>query len=105
MRSECPCRRVKCQYCHSQNTYKFIEGQHKKVCPKIPVVCSNRCGATVPQKDLNKHLKTCPLETVHCVYSSLGCNDLIIRVNQKGHNEVSVEKHLQLVLSELISTK
>ena len=105
LKSECPCRRVNCQYCRAQNIYKFIEGQHKNICPKFPVFCSNRCGVTIPRKDADKHKKVCPLERVCCTYHGLGCDDVVIRINQKKHNEESVEKHLQLVVSELSNTK
>ena len=105
LKSECPCRRVKCQYCRAQNIYKFIEGQHKNICPRFPVFYSNRCGATIPRKDADEHKKVCPLERVCCTYHGLGCDDVVIRVNQKKHTEESVEKHLQLVLSELSNTK
>ena len=105
LKSECPCRRVKCQYCRAQNTYRFIEGQHKNICPKFPVFCSNRCGATIPRKDADEHKKVCPLERIYCTYHGLGCDDIIIHMNQKKHNEESVEKHLQLVVSELSNTK
>ena len=105
LKSECPCRKIRCQYCHAYNTHKFIEGQHKMVCPRFPVFCSNRCGATIPRKDINEHKNMCPLEKVHCTYHALGCGDIVLRVNQKEHNEKSVEKHLQLVVSEMNSTK
>ena len=105
LKSECPCRKVKCQYCHTYNTYKFIEGQHAINCPKYPVFCSNRCGVTIPRKDINKHKNTCPLEKIDCMYHALGCSDIILRMNQKSHNEESVEKHLQMVLLELNTTK
>ena len=75
------------------------------VCPRFPVVCSNRCGATIPRKDVNEHKNMCPLEKVHCTYHGLGCDDIVLRVNQKEHNEKSVEKHLQLVVSAMNSTK
>ena len=105
LKSECPCRKVKCQYCHAYNTHKFIEGQHKTVCPRFPVLCSNRCGATIPRKDVDEHKNVCSLENIQCMYHALGCCDIILRINQKRHNEESVEKHLQLVVSELNSTK
>ena len=103
--SECPCHKVRCQYCDSYNTYKFIEGQHKISCPGFPICCSNSCGTTIPRKDVNEHKNTCPLEQIHCTYHALGCGDNILRSNQKSHNEESVEKHLQMVVSELNTTK
>jgi len=103
LKSECPCRKVKCQYCYIQSTYKFIEGQHKKVCPRIPILCLNKCGATIPRKHMDEHKKSCPLERVLCTYHGLGCSDVILHMNQKRHNEESVEKHLELAVSKLSS--
>ena len=100
LKSECPLRSSECQYCHAQNTYKFIEGQHKKICPKFPVFCSNKCGVTIPRNDISEHKKVCPLAIVNCTYHGLGCNDVFTRNNQKRHNEESIEKHSQLMLSE-----
>ena len=105
LKSECPKRRIECQYCHIRNTYKFIEGQHKKICPWFPVFCSNKCGVTIPRNNIGEHKKICPLEIINCTYHDLGCNDIFTRNNQKRHHEESTEKHSQLMLSELISTK
>jgi len=57
LKSECPKHRTECQYCHIQNTYKFIEGQHKKICPWFPVFCSNKCGVTIPRNNIGEHKK------------------------------------------------
>ena len=37
--TECPRRKVNCQYCHDTGEHQFIEGQHKEECPKLPVPC------------------------------------------------------------------
>ena len=105
LKSQCSLRIVKCQYCQYQDVHKVIESIHKSSCPMLPICCINKCGAVILQKHLNQHLKACPLEKVCCTYHDLGCGDVIIRSNQKKHNEELVEKHLQLVLSELNSTK
>ena len=105
LKFECLCREVKCQYCDTKNTYKLIEGQHKKECPRLPISCANKCGVTILQQDVDRHSKVCPLERVHCTYHDVGCEDVILRKNQKKHNEESSETHLQLLLLELTNTK
>ena len=105
LKSECLCREVKCQYCDTKNTYKVIEGQHKKECPRFPISCANKCGVMILQQDVDKHNKVCPLERVHCIYHDVGCVDVILRKNQKKHNEETSEAHLQLLLLELTYTK
>ena len=101
LESQCSLRIVKGQYCHYQDVHKVIESIHKSSCPRLPVCCTNRCRAKILQKHINQHKKICPLEKVCCTYHDLGCSDFIVRSNQKRHNEESVGKHLELVLSEL----
>ena len=35
--TECPRRKVNCQYCHDTGEHQFIEGQHKEECPAQPI--------------------------------------------------------------------
>ena len=41
--TECPRRKVNCQYCHDTGEHQFIEGQHKEECPKLHLPCPNKC--------------------------------------------------------------
>ena len=43
--TECPHHKVNCQYCHDTGEHKFIEGQHKEECLKLPLPCPNKCDA------------------------------------------------------------
>ena len=66
--SECPRRKVNCQYCHDTGEHQFIEGQHKEECPKLPLPCPNKCDVgSVPREDMEAHRKDCQLEIVKCV--------------------------------------
>ena len=64
---ECVRRKVDCQYCHITGEHQFIEGEHKRQCPKFPIACPNKCEAdNIPREDIDKHRKMCPLEEITC---------------------------------------
>ena len=66
--TECPCRKVSCQYCHDTGEHQFIMGQHKEECPKIPVPCPNNCEVgTILLEDMKKHMSECHLEVIECL--------------------------------------
>ena len=35
--TECPCRKLNCQYCHDTGKHPFIKDQHKEECRKLPL--------------------------------------------------------------------
>ena len=66
------------KFCISHITtgeHQFIEGQHKEECPKIPLLCPNKCRKVknLLRKDMEAHRKECPLEMIQCEYHSVGC--------------------------------
>ena len=68
--TECPRRKVNCQYCHDTGEHQFIEGQHKEECPKLPLPCPNKCEVgSVPRKNMKAHRRVCKLEIVKCLNS------------------------------------
>ena len=104
---ECPHRKVNCQYCHDTGEHKFIEGQHKEECPKLPLPCPNKCEAgSVLHEDMETHRKSCPLEMIQCEYYSVGCEVRIARKDHDKHKQEKMEEHLMKTLAhELNSTK
>ena len=93
--TECPYRKVNCQYCHDTGEHQFIEGQHKKECPKLPLPCPNKCEVgSVPREDMEAHRKECPLEMIHCEYHNVGCEVRMARKDQEKHNNEKMEEHL-----------
>jgi len=61
----CECRQVNCKYCSIAGECQFIEGEHKKWCPKLPLPCPNNCEVvSVPCEDMETHRKDCPLELI-----------------------------------------
>ena len=71
--TECQRRKVNCQYCYDTGENRFIEGQHKEECPKLPLPCPNNCEVgTIPREDMGKHKEVCQLEVIDC---SNDCGD------------------------------
>ena len=100
--AECPRRKVNCQYCHITGEHKFIEGEHKKQCPKLPLPCPNKCEVgSVPCEDMEAHRKECPLEMVQCEYHNVGCEERMMRKELEKHNKENIEKHLSITNSKL----
>ena len=104
--TECPRRKVNCQYCHDTGEHQFIEGQHKDECPKLPLPCPNKCEIdNIPRDGLTEHIKICPLQLMQCKYHIVGCEAIIARKDQRKHNKEIMEEHLSFSLSELAATK
>ena len=104
--TECPCCKVKCQYCHDTGEHQFIEGQHKEECPKLPLPCPNKCEVgSVPREDMEAHMKECPLEMIQCEYHDVGCEVRMARKDQEKHKKEKIEEHLIMTKHELTDTK
>ena len=99
--TECPRRKVKCQYCHDTGEHQFIEGQHKE-CPKLPLPCPNKCEVgSVPHEEMEGHRKKCPLEMIRCEYYSVGCEVRMARKDQEEHDNENVKEHLMMTKQRL----
>ena len=105
--TECPRRKVNCQYCHDTGEHQFIEGQHKEECPKLPLPCPNKCEAeNILREDMEGHRKKeCPLEMIQCEYYSVGCKRVKVAYkDQEEHNKQNME-HLTMTKNKLTCTK
>ena len=105
VKTECPRRKINCQYCHDTGEHQFIEGQHKEECPKLPLPCPNKCEVgSVPREDMEVHRKECPLEMMQCEYYSVGCEVRMACKDQDKHKKEKMEEHLMmtnLVLNDI----
>ena len=100
--TECPRRKVDCQYCHITGEHQFIEGEHKEQCPKFPLLCPNKCEVgSVPREDMEAHKKECPYEMIDCSYRNVGCEERMIRKDLDKHKSDYMEDHLSLTESKL----
>ena len=96
--TECPRRKVSCLYCHGTGEHHFIEGQHKKQCPKIPLPCPNNCGAeNISYEHIEAHRKECPYEMVDCEYFNVGCQERMTRKDQEKHKKEKMDDHLMMM--------
>ena len=103
---ECPCRQVKCEYCHVMGEHHVIVGQHKDRCPELPLSCPNECGLeNISRSALQNHLCKCPLQKVHCKYHSIGCEAKILTGAQDEHDDACMKEHFQLMRNELSHAK
>ena len=104
--SECPCRTVNCQHCHTSGEYQLINGQHKDDCPKFPLSCPNNCKVeTIPREEMQAHLDTtCPQMIVQCEYHLVGCEARVTRGDLEKHKKESMEAHLSMTLQQLKTT-
>ena len=95
VKTECPRRKVNCQYCHDTGEHQFIEGQHKEECPKLPLPCPNKFEVeSLPREDMEAHREECPLETIQCEYYSVGCEVMMARKDLEKHRKEKMEDHL-----------
>ena len=93
--TECPRRKVNCQYCHDTGEHQIIEGQHKEECPKLPLPCPNKCEVgSVPREAIEAHRKKCPLQMIQCEYHSVGCEVSMARRDQEKHENDEMKEHL-----------
>ena len=104
--TECPRRKVSCQYCHDAGEHQFIEGQHKEECPKLPLPCPNKCEVgSVPREDMEVHRKECPLEVIQCEYYSLGCKRVkLVHKDLEEHYNENMKEHLMMTKNKLADT-
>jgi len=104
--TECPHRKVNCQYCQLGGEHWFIEGKHKEECAEYPLACPNKCeeAGCIARKDMDEHRSRCPLEVIDCEYETMGCEVWMTRQTQKEHNKEKMEHHLHLTKCKLVET-
>ncbi|XP_065901677.1 TNF receptor-associated factor 4-like [Dysidea avara] len=104
--TECPRRKVDCQYCHITGEHQFIEGEHKEQCPKLPIPCPNKCKVrSLLREDMEAHRKGCLLEVVQCDYHNVGCEERMLRKRKREHEEEKMEEHLIMTKLKLTKTE
>jgi len=83
--TECPRRKVACQYCHSLIEYRVLKNQHREQCHMFPLPCPNDCDIKdIPRQDVIEHRKICQLEIVQCTNE---CGKAMQRQYLTGHLE------------------
>ena len=75
------------------------------ICPKRNVKCSNvGCTAVMPEPLLAAHkANVCLYEVVDCPFSSVGCNEQMLRKDIESHEEAAMKQHNRLLLQGMQS--
>lgn len=99
---QCEYRKVRCQYCSHEDTFKAMTSEHYKVCINYPMRCPYSCGAKgIRRADLPKHEEGCPLRPVDCPFLKAGCR---IRPHQKDvseHLATNSPSHIEMMSKSL----
>ena len=95
---QCILRRVKCQFCGAENTYKVITTDHYSVCPNYPVKCAYNCNQkNIKRCELQKHEQACPMRPVVCPFQKSGCKVKLYQKDIQDHMATYTGHHLELV--------
>ena len=72
------------------------------LCPKRGVQCTNvGCTAVMPEPMIAAHkANDCLYEVVDCPFSSLGCNERVLRKDLENHEEAAMKQHNRLLLHD-----
>ena len=107
LHNTCRKRIVSCVYCHKQDEYQIINGDHNdKECPDYPLPCPNNgCEKKIKRHLMRKHRDTCPKEEVDCHYSNVGCHEKMKREDLCQHNKDKMEKHLHSAVHSIEKLK
>ena len=97
--TKCPKRPFACEACGLVDAWQTIVNIHQPKCPSWRVPCTNNCGSEIMRKNMKKHLKICPLESVSCEFESAGCSELVCRKDAATHAQENVSQHLSLVVA------
>ena len=81
LQNTCPKRIVSCEYCHKEDEYQIINGDHHyKECPDYPLYCPNDgCEKKIKRRLMTQHRNTCPK-----------CNKKMKREDMPQHNKENV---------------
>ncbi len=93
--TSCPKRPWKCPYCPFESTHDIGTTDHAPQCDYQPVPCPNHCQVgTVPLRQVEDHLLTCPLQLVDCEFAEAGCDIRVPRKDLAHHMTKNSQQHL-----------
>ena len=97
MNTECKYRQETCQYCSKQDTFAAIN-EHKKNCPKFPLLCPNSCDSdAIPREMIGEHLKKCPLHKQTCPFEGAGCTEKMKPQEIDDHVQTNLLQHVKML--------
>ena len=83
--------------CEWTGQLQQLDDHTSEVCRFYPVVCPNRCGASIERDALEDHMTNCDQQKVQCEFSYAGCEAEFIRDHQQEHLEQNTQQHLTLL--------
>ena len=103
---QCLLRKIQCQYCSYEDTYRTITNRHYGECPHYPLPCPNKCGTTgIRRADMDNHRSRCELEPVECPFREAGCKVHVVRKEFDSHMSGNQQMHLLVLLGAYQGTK
>jgi len=94
-------RVVSCQHCSEKYIHKDVRN-HAKVCKRLPLECSNRCGLKgIPREEMPLHLMECPMSILPCTYKDIGCGFKGKKDSLDEHLRAMVNVHLTLAMQKI----
>ena len=88
----CPKRIVSCVYCHKEDEYQIINGDHYDICPDYPLPCSNNgCEKKIKRCLVTQHRTACLHEMMTC---SNGCGFELKRHELEVHLHKTCPKRI-----------
>lgn len=101
---QCEYRKVRCQYCSHEDTFKAMTNEHYKVCVNFPMKCPYSCGAKgIRRADLPKHEEGCPLKPVDCPFRIAGCTSKPHQKDVGDHLAANSPSHIDMMSKSLSS--
>ena len=101
---QCEYRKVRCQYCSHEDTFKAITKEHYNICVNYPMKCPYNCGAKgIRRADLPKHEDGCPLRPVDCPFIKAGCKARPHQKDMGEHLATNSPSHIELMSKSLDS--
>ncbi|KAJ5194970.1 Zinc finger RING-type [Penicillium cinerascens] len=77
----------RCSRCEEDVMEKDYEEHDEELCPSLETSCVD-CGTTLPQRELKKHVDTCPDVVSPCSASKYGCPVKIRRADSAIHEQI-----------------
>ena len=113
--ASCPYRTQPCTWCHKhfliagRRGSKISISDHESICPKREVNCTHThlgCKAVMCAEMLEEHLADdCMYETVACPFSTVGCDEWMMRKDIDSHEEAAAKQHNRLMLKDIQSLR
>ena len=102
LRRACPNRDYTCKHCGEKGTYAAITRVHDEVCDMKLLPCPNECGATIPRKNIGKHVQNeCEYTVIPCKFQNIGCKIEMKREKMAPHEDDD-KLHLHMALNAVV---